>query len=237
MLSKFLRAAARAKGIQYVGGYVEGLLGSTNNITVTLTSLTGGLATQPAAGDFVIVYFGIGAPNNNKTPVISGYTELVLLKQADTESITLLVAHKFMTGTPDTSITLINGTENTADAGAVYISVWRNVNTTTPFDVTQTTSQSSNSVLANPPAITPVTTGAIIVAGGAGAHNRGVQTYSSSDLTGFLSAGGDDSNNATIGGGYNVWTSGSFDPAQFTFSSTDSTNFSRAAVTLALRPA
>jgi hypothetical protein len=76
-----------------------------------------------------------------------------------------------MGATPDTSITLTGGTLSADDAGAVVVQVWRGVDPTTPFDVTQTTATGTNSVLCDPPAITPVTPGAVIVSGGAGGHN------------------------------------------------------------------
>jgi hypothetical protein len=240
MLSKFLRAASLKKTIDYVGGYAAGFVGSTSNITVTLTSLTGGLASQPAAGDFVLVYFGVAA-NQDRNLVVSGYTELTELYIASgfqSNNTNLAVAYKFMTGTPDTSITLTGGTFDVTYGGAVYISVWRKVNRTTPFDVTQTTATINNSVRPDPPAITPVTPGSVIIAGGAGAHDRNASgTYGSSDLTAFRTAVGNDDKDATIGGGYKVWTGGAFNPARFTFGSTDNTAFSSAAVTLALRPA
>lgn len=221
--------------IKYVGGYVEGFVGQTTDKTITLTSLTGGLASQPSADDFVIVYFGTSS-TADRNLVVSGYTEVVELWANDDSDTNLAVAYKFMTATPDTSITLTGGTLNIAEAGAVYISVWRNVNTTTPLDVTQTTATGTNTVLADPPAITPVTLGSVIVSGAAGAHDKaGAQTYSSSNLTGFLSVGADDSTAVTIGGGYNIWTTGTFNPAQFTFSNTDGGKYSYAAVTLALR--
>lgn len=239
MLATFLKgatAAAPAAGIQYVGGYVQGLIGTTANLNITLTSLTGGLASAPAAGDLVIVYFGTGS-TVDRNLVVSGYTEVTELYSNDGADTNLVAAYKFMGGTPDTSFTLTGGTLNTADAGVVAVQVWRGVNTTTPLDVTSTTATGTNSVRCNPPAITPVTSGAVIVAGGSGAHAIGAQTYSSSDLTAFRSVGTDDNNDATIGLGYKVWTSGAFDPAQFTFSAGDNLAYSWAAVTLALRPA
>lgn len=240
MLATFLKGATAAApapaGIQYVGGHVEGFAGTTSNVTIFIDDLLGGLASAPAAGDLVIVYFATGS-SVNRDLVVSGYTEIVELYSNDGGDTNLAVAYKFMGGTPDVSFTLTGGTFSTADAGAVAVQVWRGVNSVTPLDVTQTTATGINSVLCNPPAITPTTSGAVIVSGGAGAHNRSAGTFSSSNLTGFISALGDDNTDLTIGLGYHVWTSGAFDPAAFTFSSTDSTNFSWAAVTLALRPA
>ncbi len=224
--------------IAYVGGYVDGFAGGTTDRTITLTSLTGGLASAPAGGDLVIVYFGTGS-NTDRNLVVSGYTEVAELYSNDVYDTNLVAAYKFMGGTPDTSVTLTGGTGSTSDGGAVAVQVWRNVNPVTPLDVTSTTATGINSVLCDPPAITPTTTGSIIVSGGAGAHDNdeGAETYSSSDLTAFISDGSGDTNAVTIGLGYKAWTSGSFNPAQFTFSAGDDTSFSWAAVTLALRPA
>jgi hypothetical protein len=136
------------------------------------------------------------------------------------------------------TITLTGGSLSSSDAGAVAVQVWRGVDAVTPLDVTSTTATTTNSVLCDPPAITPITNGAIIISGGAGAHNEGADgTFSSSDLTDFRTVGSNDTNDVTIGLGYKIWTSGEFDPAQFTFSEADSTSFSSASVTLALRPA
>lgn len=239
MLTKFLRGATGNQGsvpIEYVGGYVQGFVGSSSNINISLTSLTGGLASAPAAGDFVLVYFGNG-DGGLASLTISTYSQIALLNASDTNDTNLVVGYKFMGATPDTTVTFTGGTASSENAGAVYISVWRNVDTTSPLDVTSTTATGSNSVLCNPPAITPVTAGSYIVSGGSGGHAAGTRTYSSSNLTDFLSAGANDVYDVTIGGGYNVWTSGSFDPAQFTFSTSDSTAYSWAAVTVALRPA
>ena len=224
--------------IAYVGGYVQGFAGTTSNVVISLTSLTGGLASAPAAGDLVIVYFGTGS-TADRNLVVSGYTEVAELYSNDTFDTNLVAAYKFMGGTPDTSFTLTGGTLSATDAGAVAVQVWRGVNTVTTLDVTSTTATGINTVLCDPPAITPTTTGAIIVSGGAGGHDNiaGAQTYSSSNLTQFISVGRVDTNAVTIGLGYNAWTSGAFNPAQFTFSAADDTTYSWAAVTLALRPA
>jgi len=117
--------------------------------------------------------------------------------------------------------------------------VFRGVDPTTPMDVTLTTATGGNSVLANPPSITPVTAGAWIACFGFGAHTDGTDTYTSAgDLTLFTSSGGNTTNDGTAGAGYkDDWVSGSFDPGAWTFSGTDSTSFSWCAVTVALRPA
>jgi hypothetical protein len=234
MLTKFLRAASGRKGIQYVGGRAAGYVGSPEDITINLTGLTGGLASAPAIGDFVLIYWGVV---NGLSTTPTGYTSIASTGAIDTFSVGIRASYKFMGETPDTTAIIDNGTGDSDNAGASYVSVWRNVDTTTPMDVTATTANAASSVLANPPAITPVTAGAYIIAGGAGGHNGGNQTYSSSNLTQFLTVTGNDTNDVTIGGGYNKWTSGAFDPAAFTFSAGSSTSYSWGAITVALRPA
>lgn len=230
------KATLPTSPIQYVGGYVQGFSGQTTDRIITLTSLTGGLASAPAGGDIVIVYFGTGSVVDRNL-VVSGYTEIAELYRGDTYDTNLVAAYKFMGSNPDTSFTLTGGTLNIDDAGAIAVQVWRGVDETTPLDVTRTTDTGIDTVLCDPPAITPITSGAIIVAGGAGAHAGGTQTYSSPDLSGFISVGGNDVVDVTIGLGYTIWTSGTFDFAPFTFSGTDTVASTWASVTLALRPA
>lgn len=225
--------------LTFVGSMTAGITGGnvgTND--VSLTSLTGGLSSAPVEGDFVIVYYGTSSVSNDSIGVTTaGYTEITELYSSDVNDINLSVSYKFMGATPDTLVTLSN-TSGASNSGAVVIHVWRNVNLASPLDVTSTTATGVNGVLCDPPAITPVTKGAVIVSGGAGAHIDSVQTFSSSNLSNFATVGGPNGiYDVTAGVGSAVWTSGAFDPAAFTFSGTNNTsNYSWAAVTLALRP-
>jgi hypothetical protein len=222
--------------ITYVGGTTATITPSTSTTTnVSLTSLTGGIASAPITGDIVIVYYGTGSAAARNISV-TGYTQVSKLTATDIEYTNLYVGYKVMGVTPDTQLTA-SATLNAADAGAVVVQVWRGVDTVFPLDVTSTTATSLNSALCNPPAITPITAGSVIVAGGAAAHTQGVITFGSSNLSNFTTLGGPDStNDVTVGVGSKQWTAGAFDPAAFTFGAADSTNFSWAAVTLALSP-
>lgn len=237
MLADKLRAAtAAAENIQYVGGYTQGFVGTTSNVTITFGgNLTGGLASSASEGDLVLVWFGTGS-TLDRNLVVSGYTEITELYSDDTYDANLVVAYKFMEVTPDNTFVLTGGTLSTADAGAVVVQVFRGVDSIVPLDVVTTTATGASSVLANPPSITPSSAGAWVVAGGAGAHNAGTKTYSSSNLTNFRSVGADDTNDVTVGAGYHQWISGAFDPAAFTFSASNSESYSWAAATLALHP-
>lgn len=237
MLSRFM--SLNRTPIRYVGGTTAQITGSISTTTsISLTALTGGMDTQPREGDVVIVYYGTGAGEDRAIGVTTaGYTEIAELYSNDNEDVNLSVSYKAMSSTPDTSV-VVSATGHSSDSGSVVIKVFRNVDIGTILDATSTTATGLNSVLCNPPAITPVTAGAVIVSGGSGAHTQGVQTFSSSDLVNFSSVGGPDNlHDSTTGMGFYNWISGAVDPAAFTFSTTNSVNFSWAAVTLALRPA
>ena len=211
---------------------------STSNFTVSLTGLTGGLATAPVQGDFVLVvrsWAAGSAADRSMTTSSAGWTELVELYSNDTFSTNLAIYYKFMGAIPDTGITL--NAHTTGDSSAIAVYVFRNVDLTTPFDVTQTTVTQTNTGIPNPPAITPTTTNSIIVVAAGSAHNDGTDTYTANYLTSFRTQGGNSTNDSTVGIGYLTWTSGAYDPAAWTFTAGGTTsNYSTASVTMALRP-
>jgi hypothetical protein len=230
--------------IEFVGGATASKGGHTsNNSTITLGSgLTGGIASSVSTDDLVIAVFGTGSAADRTlaitTPLASPYTLIgTELVSSDTEVCNLRIAYRFQPITVDTSTTF-GPTGDNADAGAMAVYVFRGVDLTTPLDVTITSATGLNTVLPNPPSITPSTAGAYIVVVGGGAHTRGIHTFGSTELTDFRTVGSGDQNDATIGIGHKTdWTSGAFDPAEFTFSSTDATNYAWAAMSIALRPA
>ena len=223
--------------IQYVGGRTTSGAGTTSNTNIGLTTLTGGLASAPSEGDLVIVYFGTGS-TSNRDLVVDGYTEVTELYANGVTDTNFVVAYKFMGAVPDTTFTLTGGSGSSLDAIAIAVQVWRNVNKSIPFDVTVNTGTITNSVLANPGSVTSVSNFAVLLAAGAGGHTDGVDTYSSPDLSKFLSVGGDDTYDATVGAGFKQLAAPqTFDPAAFTFSGTNSTNYSSASITTILRPA
>ncbi len=237
MLSRFATLAApAAEGIQYVGGTSAQITGSTSTTTnISLTALTGGVGSAPVAGDYVIVYYGASSTANRAlTVTTSGYTQVSDIYVSSTFDANLTVAYKLMTATPDTQVT-VSATGATSDAGAVAVQVWRGVDNLVVFDVNPTSNNQNNTANINLPPITPVTAGTVVVSGGASAHNLGVQTFTGSDLSNFVTFSGPNStNDVTIGLGSFNWVSGAYDPANLTFSGTDSTSFSSASVTLAL---
>lgn len=238
MLWHKLQGAGGAGGgnpIEYVGGYAEAFVGTTSDVTITFGgNLIGGLDSSASAGDFVLVWFGTSS-TTDRNLVVSGYTEVIeLYRNSLNRDTNMVIAYKFMGSTPDTTITLTGGTLNTADAGTIVVQVFRNVNQTTPIESYTTTT--NGTAIPNPPDSNPVGDGVWIVGGGAGGHSQGVQTYSSSDLTNFLSVGADDTNDSTIGAGY-IAGSTDTNPATFVFSGSSSFQDSYAAATIVLSPA
>jgi hypothetical protein len=222
----------------YVGGQSTGFTGQTTGTSTVNFNLTGGVAATPAANDIVIVAYAIGANSSlNPQMSISGYTNAFSqIFVTDTQSTEFSVSYKIMTTTPDTSFTR-SQTGNTQHGGAIAVHVWRNINLTTPLDVTPTTNTRQNTVLVDPPAITPATANTVIIVAGGGAHLTGSNYNTPTYLNNFLATVGNDTVDASVGMGSNSsWTSGSYNPAAWTFGGTDSTNYSCASATIALRP-
>ena len=164
---------ASGQTISFVGGKTASTVGTTSTWNTSLTDLNNGSTLQE--NDIVVVYYGVSSTTDVDLSA-TGYTELADLYISDTYDANLFVGYKIMGSTPDTTITF-SQTGSADNAGAASILVFRNVNTTTPIDVTTTTATAANTVLANPPAITPTTAGAWIIYGASGAHNAGTQTY------------------------------------------------------------
>lgn len=222
--------------IQYVGGTTKNRIdGGFGGATISLTSLTGGIASAPSAGDIVIVVYSVGSTSDLSIGVTtSGYTEIVeLYRDAPTVDTNLSVSWKRMGSTPDTSVS-VTVPASAADGSSVCVQVYRGVDATTPFDVTATT-QTDPGTSPNPPEITPVTSGALILAAGAcGFYGTGM-TFTASYLSNFIQIYGDDTNDTCAGIGNVAWTSGPYNPAAWTASSSP-VGSSAAAVTMALRP-
>jgi hypothetical protein len=227
--------------IEFVGGNTAGKLGATSgDTTIALdASLTGGIASAVAAGDLVIAAFSTGSAADRTLAITDGTNAYTLidseLYQNDTEDTNLRVAYKFMGATPDAATTF-GPTGNAADAGAMAVYVFRGVDQGTPLDVAAVAAGATNTQLVDPAPITPANAGAYIVVVGAGAR-EGLGDFSSSDLTDFRTqSGSDDTNDTTLGIGHKPdWASGEFNPAAWTHGAADSTNYSWASLTIALR--
>jgi hypothetical protein len=217
--------------------------GSMASFPLTVTfSLTGGTDSVPAASDLVVVTLDLAYSGASISGIIQNasavdYTLGAEAYGTDAGDCTCRVGYRFMPATPETTCVL-----DVASGSGTYaytIHVYRNVDQSTPMDVTAVTANGNNTHLANPGAITPVTPGAWVHVGGAASCTAPGSVYTTTDLTNFISTlYGTGSYKSKVGAGYYPsWTSGAFDPAVFTGGGTDNTDNSWAAVTLALRPA
>ena len=237
-----LRRAAQKGGIEFVGRIDAADNGTLSSQTLALDSgLIDGIDTAVQEGDLVIVAQSVnrGATDQNLTITTSGYTEVADLYSNDTESINFGVHYKVMGATPDTDVEVPVYT-GTFNSHVVMVFVFRGVDETTPMDVTATTNTGTNTADVNPPAITPITNGAVIVTANGAAHDHGgAVTYSGLSEYAYSverhrNAGTNDS--SLLMGYVTGWESGAYDPALHELS-TDSVNNSNASVTMALRPA
>lgn len=228
------------KTLTYVGGKLQGGNGSTSDISISLTSLTGGTDSSPQAGDIVIIAAQL-FNSSNLTYSLTNYTQITdLYTTASNVIINLHVGYKIMGSTPDTTAVIFKGTQTLSYPYAVAIHVWRNFDATTPIDVTPTTTTSNSSIYVDPSALTPTTSGAKIIIAGAGSGYATSPNgyYTTSYLSDFISQGYVQSTyySSIIGMGDIPWTSGSYDPAAWSFSNSTLTYKAYAAVTFALRP-
>lgn len=222
-------------GIKLVGYKTYDIAGSTGNSNVSLTDLTAILDTQPREGDVVIVGFMFNNSSNFDLTIGPSFTEVADLYLNDTYKGNFAVAWKLMTSSPDTLFTV--SSSGGADRKIGCVQVWRGVNPTTSMDVAAVTATGTNSLRPNPPSITPVTPGAIVVAVGAGVAQTGL-TYTSPDLNDFIGEYDSSGWSTHMGMGWiGPWVSGAVDPAQFNLSGGDNVAWAWGACTLALRPA
>lgn len=226
-------------GIEFVGR--KSGVGAGTGITLDLTTLAGGIDTQPREGDIVILtqaVHGFGIINYDMTVTTSGYTEEADMLVINTNTTHLGVHYKVMGSTPDTQV--VTPQYNTNVAHVTIALVFRGVDTTTPLDVSTTTSSNTNTADINPPAITPVTDGSAIVVCGAASHDQGtagsfsnLSTYDHSTVR----QRNDGVYDASGLSAFLYWDgAGAYDPPVSEYS-LDSTAFSSAAATLALKPA
>ncbi len=230
----------------YVGG--TGGAGNTDGYTVSLSgTLVGGVGSSPEPGDLVIVSSGFNSasvktPHANATGNISGayvaaHANLIADYNADANFGTF---YQLQGATVDTSIAINRPTTNTY-GGSTTVHVWRGVDSTNPMDVTPTSTFGIGSAWPNPPSITPISSGAVIVACGYGA-----QSTNTAALLVIPSGMGNgvslrSSGNTTEGCCFIAsieWTSGAYDPARCTVTTgpADYATAGWCASTLALRP-
>lgn len=233
--------------ITYVGGVQGGRAGATSTTTQSLSgTLTGGVASSPSTGDIVVVLCAAAAdttaaPSQDISGNNSGaYVGLTAQSSvvATTYDTYQRVSYQIQGGTVDTSIT-IPSSGSIRNAQRWIVHVFRNVDSTTPMDVTATYATGTGTGRPNPAAINPTTAGAWICAFYASAAATGAAYTAPTDFaTDWLGGTTADTADIMTGGGYYTgWTSGSYDPAAITAGGTTNAADTWAATTIALRPA
>jgi len=236
-----LKGSTPPPAIVFVGGRSAIKAGaSSGNTTITISSgLSGGVGSAAQSGDLVIAAFASSGVSALPKPISDGSTPYTIiaseLYRSEIYGTNLRLAYKQMGATPDASVTF-GPTGNANDAGVMLVFVFRNVSSSSPI-VTSNTATVSNSGLPNPPAITPNVSGAVIVAVGAAGNGAGNgQTFACSNMTGMLTASQADTGSCCAGMAQASYASGTFDPNAFTASYSNSSAYSWAAITCALRP-
>lgn len=223
---KFVSGGSGGGGISFVGGATG--FQSTNSGSLSLS----GLSIED--DDFAVLVIS----RTSAVPLPTGWTEVYRANGSDPTagvSYGICIATKFMTA-GESSISFTSHS-NTAYA----VQIFRGVDTSSPLDVaTQIQTFVNDTPRPNPPSITPVTAGAMVVACG-GSHGAfDANDFTSSDLTNFLSQQNEDASfDPLVGIGYIAdWESGAVDPAQFGGGATANPTWcSAASATIALRPA
>lgn len=235
---------------QYVGGYTISFGSTASSKSIVLTSLSGGIATAPQPGDFLIWGCTIaetGAASPGATASTDGflYTWVAFSTgEANGVNDTNFIGRYAHITTTLTSFTLSHSATVANSTGSSFLlQVWRNIDQLNPIVGAASTASLTNSILGNPPVQTSSVANSVYVSITGGAHTAGASaSYSSADLTNFLtSSGASLDSDSIIGGGYILTTTGGaailIDPPALTFSTTNSTNYSSRSASILLRPA
>jgi hypothetical protein len=224
-------------------------VGGTTSVTYNFSSLLDATSSTPtlASGDFVLVHY-VRTNNSDQSAASmtpSGYTAISPDQYTSSAwgHVNELFAYKFITS--DTSVTLPATGASSDYTFAATIHVFRGIDSSTPLDVSATSSTASNGANTDPAAITPTSAGAWIVVGCAASLDRSANYNNGSDLSTVTnhfraveanSVGGS-FYYATVGTGLKTnWSSGSFDPAAWSSGPQSLASFNSTSITLALRP-
>lgn len=192
----------------YVGGKVMVNLAASNS----LSSLTGGIASSPRAGDTVIIILQVaGQVMTNASSPVAGYTPIVDLFVDSDDDTNFFILYKKMGSTPDSNFTFTAPANTDSTAAVIY--AFSGIDMTRAAALTATNTEADSTA----PAITPTVTGSIVLTGGAVSveSNDAISFSTISGLNNFLSDDhlvGGGASSALVGAGWTTWTSGSLGP-------------------------
>lgn len=227
-------------------GSLVGTHASTSAQTISFSTnlLTpGGTSVTLKKGDLLLAATN-NATNSNRSEAQlrpSGYTAAHTdLYANDSNDTNFLSSYKWVGDTVDTEIVIPASADTTAGFGYLLFA-FRGVDRLNPFDVAVASTTGINTGRPTPPAVTPVTAGAWIVALAGAAVSVGAVFTNPGDLntsSGYFQSVTTTSTvvDVNIGGGMKTnWTSGQFTPTTWTGSTTTASG-SWAAATIVLRP-
>lgn len=226
-------------GIQYVGGTSGSFTYTTAgaSTTISLTSLTGGIASAPSLGDLIVLTLG-GSSGTAEDRGYSSGRGLAKVYANDTERTVFAFYVKYALVAEDlTAVRIKSVATGTTKQFVATVHVYRNAtgyfNTSTDVASIATI----NTAIPNPPSITPTVAGSIIHVGASNAHTRATESFTASYLSNFITLSGANlSEDCQTGAGYVTWTSGAYDPDAWTWSGTDDAAFSNCSASLVIAP-
>jgi hypothetical protein len=224
--------------IQFVGSQSIGKVGQVAAWPDETWALTGGIASTPSVGDFVV--YNYTTANNvffDFVPFFTGIgvTPVAYFYVNGTNDTNMGVAYKFLSSVPAGFPVIQSG--STAAATVSAVSVFRGVSTLNPLDVAAVTASGTGTGVPSTVSITPVTSGAVAVycVGAAGVVTTPV-VFTNATLSGLTGAVGADSQDSYASIGYRTWSSGAIDSGTWSPGATTSASNTWAACALALRP-
>lgn len=166
-----LVVASDAPGVQFVGYKTFGFNGNAGALTHQLEGFVGGSRSFLAPNDVLVIAYGM-ASNTSKSINLSDADligKTAKLFANDTYDANAMFAARKVTADAHALLHTATGSGASSDACLVLVAAYSGVDITNPLDVAQVTATGVNTHHANPPAIAPVTPGAVIVAAGFGA--------------------------------------------------------------------
>lgn len=237
-------ASVNMNNITFVGYFRLGGTGATITLDFTggIQTDTGGIGGAILQNDVIFVANGWATSATDQNPGVStsGYTEIDDLFITNTRAANLSLDWKAMGSTPDTSVDA-NGPNAAGNGGVAIALVYRYVDPTNPLDVAYVTAnhsaKGSGNALADPPSITPVSTGAAVltVVGATGDTTPASINAPSGPTTRAGQTNGGSSRGFRIGCADIAWTSGAYDQAAWTTSESAASD-SWIAMAIALKP-
>ena len=152
-----LTPIARAQ-ITFVGAGAQTVSASAGTISPAIPANT-------AASDLAVLVV-VGRPSNTSEPTApAGWTlRTSVLEKVSSTDLKIMTFYRVLAGgDANPALTLPAGWVGSSAGMSGQIAVWRGIDTTTPFDVADTTGSSNPSATFTAPAITTATAGALVV--------------------------------------------------------------------------